>query len=219
MKIKSFLKLVAVLFPLSLYLIACGSNSTSATSVNNTPTSGPGQFPTSGPDLSPTSGPGQTPTSGPDLSPTPGPYQSPTPGSDVTPTPTFSPDDPGVQAIPQPVSPSDCTVKSDHWECTITLQYSGTNQPTLPWSVTANNLPGVTFTPSSGTFPQDPQTVANIPFNDCFTVQDSFVFAFTTPNGRLKTTTSWQCQLTPTPTTTPTNTPIPTPTDTPTPGQ
>jgi hypothetical protein len=217
-KIRSFLKLVAVLFPLSIYLIACGSYSNPATSVNGTSTTGPGQASNSGPGQTPTTGPGQTPTTDSGQTPTTGPGQTPTTdsgqtpttdsgqtpttGPNVTPTPTFSPDDPGVQAIPQPVEPYGCTANSDYWVCAINLQDNGTNQPTLPWTFTTNNLPGVTFNPASGTFPQDSQTNVNIPFSDCFSVQDSFVFAFSTANGRLKTTTSWKCPSgsTPTPT-------------------
>src|SRR5437764_6136130 len=77
MKIKSFLKLVAVLFPLSTFLIACGSNPpTSAPKLS--PTSAPELSPTSAPELSPTSAPDQSPTSAPALSPTAPPALSTT---------------------------------------------------------------------------------------------------------------------------------------------
>ena len=209
MKIKSFLKLVAVLFPLSIHLIACGSNPSPVSSANVTPTFVPGSSPTSVPTPSPTSVPTPSPTSVPEPSP----------------TPTIAPYDPGITAVPRPISPSDCTLVSDHWDCTITLNYIDNNdQRSLPWSVSASNLPGVTFDPSSNTLtpsnhPDGEKIIAHIPTSDCYPVTDGFVFAFPTVNGQ--TTTSWDCLPTPTPTntptSTPTDTPTPTPTDTPTP--
>lgn len=204
MKINSFLKLVAIFFLLNIYLIACGSNSTSVTSINHTPTSNPSQSPTSNPNQSSASNP------------------------NVTPTPTFSPDDPGVQAIPQPVPASDCTVEGNFWSCIITLQYKDSNDSrSIPWSVIAHNLPGATFTPPNDTLTPNGgnTTTAHIPHSDCHDVSDSFVFAFTTTNERLKATTSWSCSPEPTPAPTdtpvptPIVTPIPTPMDTPTPIQ
>jgi hypothetical protein len=97
------------------------------------------------------------------------------------PPPTLTVNPPGVSGCPQNSDGS--------WTCTLTLSLTQGSQGTLPWT-SSSDLPGVTFSPASGTLsPGQPVQVSiNIPFKDC--TKGNMFFAGQNSN---TVTVTWTC--------------------------